>query len=80
MTESDKFVQLHDQIRALIEANDFKSVNDLMQSYIKDKNSSVGSLKTILLITKSFKNNETISASRKEMVLLLEEKLGKKLI
>ena len=43
-------------------------------------NSTVGELKTILLITKAFKENEVICDNRKNMVKLLEKKLGQKLV
>lgn len=79
MKESDKFCEIHDKIKFLIDGNDFVSVNNLMSIYINDKKSSVGSLKSILVITKSFKDNDIIRESRKEIVSLLEKKLGKKL-
>ncbi len=79
MKESDKFVQLHDTFRALFEKKDFKGVNDLMESF-NNNESSVGTLKTILVISKSFKNNELIKDTRVQIVTLLENKLGEKLV
>lgn len=79
MKESDKFVKLHDEIKAFLDVKDFKSVNSLMKYYLDDS-SSVGDLKTILVITKSFKENEVIGDTRKEIVKLLESKLGQRLV
>lgn len=79
MKESDKFVKLHDEIKAFLDVKDFKSVNSLMKYYLDDS-SSVGDLKTILVITKSFKENEVIGDTRKEIVKLLEAKLGQRLV
>lgn len=79
MKESDKFVKLHDEIKAFLDVKDFKSVNSLMKYYLDDS-SSVGDLKTILVITKSFKENEVIGDTRKEIVKLLEAKLGQPLV
>lgn len=79
MTESDKFVELFNKFKSLLDVKDFKSVNDLMKSYLNDS-SSVGELKTILVITKSFRENEVICDTRKEMVKLIESKLGQKLV
>lgn len=79
MKESDKFVKLHDEIKSFLDVQDFKSVNDLMKYYL-DESSSVGDLKTILVITKSFKENEVIGDTRKEIVKLLEAKLGQPLV
>ncbi len=79
MTESDKLVELHNKFKELLDVRDYKSVNDLMKSYLNDS-SSVGELKTILIITKSFKENEVIGDTRKEMVKLIESKLGQKLV
>ncbi len=79
MTESDRFVELHNEIKSLLDVKDFNSVNRLMESYCNG-DSSVGDLKTILVITKSFKNNEIIFVTRKQIIQLLENKLGEKLI
>lgn len=79
MTESDKFIELHNKIKSFIDVKDFKSVHDLMK-YYNDESSSVGDLKTILVITKSFKQNEVIGDTRKKIVALLESKLGQKLV
>ncbi len=77
--ESDKFVILHDKFKSLLDEKDFKSVNGLMKLFCNDK-SSVGTLKTILLITKAFKNNEAIGETRKQILELCENKLGKEII
>ena len=79
MKESDKFVELFDKFKELLDAKDFKSVKELMESFCKDE-SHVGELKTILVITKSFKENEVICDTRKKIVALLESKLGQKLV
>ncbi len=79
MTESDRFVEMHNEIKSLLDVKDFNSVNNLMGYYCND-DSSCGDLKTILVITKSFKNNEIICDTRKKIVQLLENKLGEKLI
>lgn len=79
MTESEHFMQLHDKFKLLLDLKDFKSVNDLMKLYNNDI-SSVGELKSILVITKSFKENEVIGDTRKEIVKLLEAKLGQPLV
>jgi hypothetical protein len=78
-TESDKFVELHNKFKSLLDIKDFESVNDLMKSFNNDS-SSVGDLKTILLITKSFKGHAIIALTRKNIVALLEHKLGQKLV
>ena len=78
MTESDKFVELFDKFKSLLDIKDFVAVNELMTSF-NNHQSTIGELKTVLVITKSFKNNEVISDTRKKIVALLEYKLGKKL-
>ena len=79
MKESDKFVELHNKFIALLDVKDFKSVKELMESFDND-NSSVGDLKTVLLITKAFKENEVIGDTRKKILALIESKLGQKLV
>ena len=79
MTESDKFVELHNKFKSLLDIKDFVAVNELMTSF-NNHQSTIGQLKTILVITKSFKDNEVMSDTRKKTVALLEYKLGKKLV
>ncbi len=46
MTESDRFVELHNEIKSLLDVKDFNSVNRLMESYCNG-DSSVGDLNSI---------------------------------
>jgi len=78
MTESEEFVEIFNQFKSLLDIKDFVAVNELMTSF-NNHQSTIGQLKTILLITKSFKDKEQLSDTRKKIVALLEYKLGKKI-
>lgn len=51
-----------------------------MKSYLNDENIHLGVLKTVLVITKSFKTNPVMCDTRKKLLELLESKLGQKLV
>ncbi len=79
MTESDRYVEVHNQFKSLLDVKDYVAVNELMTSFNNHK-STITELKSILVITKSFKENEVMAETRKKIVALLEYKLGKKLV
>lgn len=78
MKESDRYIEVFNQFKSLLDIKDFVAVNELMTSFNKHE-STITELKSILVITKSFKENEVISENRKKVLALLEYKLGKKL-
>lgn len=78
--ESQRFIKVHDFIRWIIEdLKDFERLKMFMELYLSE-NVDNGTLKTILIITKSFKEHPIIGETRKTMVDILEKKLGEKLI
>lgn len=80
MKDSEVFEQTFDKFKALLDARKYSEVSSLIETYLNDETKSVGDLKTVLVITKSFKNHEIISANRKKLLELLESRLGSKLI
>jgi hypothetical protein len=79
MNESEKFSEIHDKIKSFVDVKDFNSVNEFIKSFLNNE-SSVGDLKSILVITKGLKDNEVICNTRKNIIELLESKIGQKLI
>jgi hypothetical protein len=76
----DKFLNnLHYKIKAYIDNKDFGNLRKLLRLF---NHTSVESstLKTVLIITKSFRDNEEIKSNRLILKELLEKKKGKKLI
>jgi hypothetical protein len=80
MTESDEFGLIFDKFKELLDKRDYEGANLLMKSYLNDENIHVGVLKTVLVITKSFKTNPVMCDTRKKLLELLESKLGQKLV
>ena len=80
MTESDEFGLIFDKFKELLDKRDYEGANLLMKSYLNDENIHVGVLKTVLVITKSFKTNTVMCDTRKKVLELCEAKLGKKLV
>lgn len=80
ISESDEFGLIFDKFKVLLNKRDYEGANALMQEYCNDENIHVGALKTILVITKSFKNNPVMCDTRKKVLELCEAKLGQKLI
>lgn len=80
MTESEKYSQIYDTIRTLIETKDFEGVKSLMEFYLNDSETNPGDLKTILIITKGFKDHPVFGDTRKEVLRELEARLGQKIV
>ena len=76
LTESDEYVAIHEKIKGYIEDNQFGKLKKLLRLY-NHSSSEYGSLKTILLITKTFKENEHIKELRLELKKILDTKLKK---
>ena len=70
---SDELEEIHFKLKDMLTAKDFDNVKSFMEQYNTD-DTDPNILKTILVITKSFENNETLKNVRKEMV----ERLNKK--
>ena len=80
ISESDEFGLIFDEFKILLDKRDYEGVNALMEEYCNNENIHVGVLKTILVITKSFKTNPVMCDTRKKVLELCETKLGQKLI
>lgn len=80
ISESDEFGLIFDKFKELLDKRDYEAANALMQEYCNDENIHVGALKTILVITKSFKTNTVMCDTRKKILELCEAKLGQKLV
>jgi hypothetical protein len=80
ISESDEFGLIFDEFKALLDKRDYEGANTLMKEYLNDENIHVDVLKTILVITKSFKTNPVMCDTRKKVLELCETKLGQKLI
>ena len=72
---SDYFVAIHYQMKELLDVGDFPGVKKFMRLF-NHASSSVGELKTILIITKSFQQHPDLIDMREEIKELLESKLG----
>lgn len=78
-SESEEFVNIHDYFKSYVANNDLGRFKKIMRIY-NHQSTSIGTLKALLVITKSFKNHETISGMRNSIKELLESKIGRKLI
>jgi uncharacterized protein YlzI (FlbEa/FlbD family) len=76
LNESEEYVAIHDKIRDYISNEEFGKIAKIMRLY-NHSSSDIGSLKTILLITKHFKENEKIKSLRSELSKTFESKLKK---
>ena len=75
---SDLLLVIHYKIRELIEEGNFSDVNELMKCFIKS-DADVNRLRTILVITKFWREQPEIKDNRKKIVELIELKLGHKI-
>lgn len=76
LQESDEYVAIHEKIKGYVAANDFGRLKKLLRLY-NHKSSDFGSLKTILLVTKTFKEKEDIKDLRLSIKKILDSKLKK---
>lgn len=73
---SDEFEIIHDQINLYIKQGSFGKINKLFNLF-NHKEVDAGTLKALLVSTKSFKNHQDIMEKRKKILELLETKVGK---
>ncbi len=66
--------EIHYQCRGFIEAKDFEALKNYIDTF-NSAESFTSELKTILVITKAFKENEIIKESRKNILVLLNSRL-----
>ncbi len=76
--ETRSLVKIHEDFREVLSKKDYRLANKMM-SYFLQENSSVSELKTVLIITKAFKDNSVMKENRVKILELIESKLGKKL-
>jgi hypothetical protein len=75
----DSFLnKLHYKIKGYLDDKDFKTLRQFLRLFIHIS-SDASTLKTILIITKSFRDNEELKSIRQEIKALLEKKLGRQL-
>lgn len=79
LSESEEFVSIHDKFKSYIDNQDFGRLKKIMRLY-DHTSTDVSTLKSILVITKSFKKNEQISGIRQSIKDILEKKIGHSLI
>lgn len=75
---SDYLVELHDAFKIFLNRKNYECVEFMMNQF--NEESDVNELKTILVITKSFKEHEVLKFPRKRLLDIIENKLGHKLI
>ena len=74
----DKLKALHYQMKELLDKPDFEGAKKLLNEYACiDKD--VNEMKTLLIITKGFKNHPTLSESRNKLLLMFNSKMSEKL-
>ncbi len=78
--ESDVCCATFDAFKALLDNREYEKAKDLMVTYLNDDTKSPSDIKTVLVITKSFKTNEHMGETRKKLVAKLEAMLGQKLV
>ena len=77
-TGSQRYIDLHNFMKWLIDT-DLEKTKSFMELFINDDSDNT-TLKTILMITKSFKSDPILGETRKRIVELLEGNLGRKLV
>jgi hypothetical protein len=75
LKEVDALVSLHNKLKGFLDSRDFGNMRKFLRLY-KHESLDVSTLKTILVITKSFKEEEKISDLRKSIKDILESKIG----
>jgi hypothetical protein len=76
----DSFLnKLHYKIKSYLDDQDYKTLNQFLKLFIH-VSTEASTLKTILIITKAFRNNIEIKTIRQDIKELLERKLGKQLL
>ena len=83
LAQGDKTTQplkaIHYRIMDFIEEKRFSEVNDLMEQLIKVKADN-NRLKSVLIITKYWREHELLKDNRKKIIELIEAREGRKLV
>ena len=78
LEDDNKLVAIHEKLKSYLNEKNFALVRKIIKLFTHES-MSASTLKTILVITKSFKENEKIKDVRDKMKVLLETKIGHKL-
>ena len=75
----DAYKQIHYDLSALLNIKDFVSIDKYMLKYCT-QNAEIGALRTILIVTKYFQNEEQIKETRNEIKRILQSKINVPLV
>jgi hypothetical protein len=78
MDGTEHILAIHNGMRVLLSAQKFNEACNTMK-FLLDSGADSNELKTLLVITKSFKNHPDLCDIRKEVLDSLEKKLGHKI-
>ena len=70
---SDNLLLIHDRIKAFGDTDRISECNSLLEAFF-EADADINRLKTLLVITKAFRDHELISANRKKVLALYESK------
>lgn len=73
MTDSEKFITIHDNLKNILETNDYLKLIEYINSF-NNHSSDICSIKSMLVNTKSLKNDENIFNIRENLKIILDIK------
>lgn len=78
-TGTEPLKDIHNRIKDFISVDEFDKVNELIELFLK-ADADIGRLRSILVITKYWRNDATIEANLKKAVELLKAKTGREVV
>lgn len=70
---------IHDKCREFLAAGEFHQLNKFMEHYLLPE-TDMAILKTLLIITKGYKDHKVVGPTRYKLLRVIEKKFGTKLI